>query len=76
MRYSNETAARWVLSCRRCGADLVRCPAEQVLALEIAIKPDFPNGGLKVQCPNCGKSFFYERHQLVYRPVRTLAAHA
>jgi endogenous inhibitor of DNA gyrase (YacG/DUF329 family) len=29
-------------------------------------KPDFPDGGLSLECPNCKKTSLYQRHQLVY----------
>jgi hypothetical protein len=29
-------------------------------------KPEFPAGGLSLECPNCKVTSPYQRHQLVY----------
>jgi hypothetical protein len=29
-------------------------------------KPEFPEGGSELECPNCGHKDTYQRHELVY----------
>jgi hypothetical protein len=31
-------------------------------------KPDFPEGGAELECPNCGNKDTYQRTELIYRP--------
>jgi hypothetical protein len=31
------------------------------------LKPEFPDGGMVFVCPNCKKSFTYQRHELIFR---------
>jgi uncharacterized protein (DUF983 family) len=33
----------------------------------IAGKPDFPEEGLTLLCPNCRQGAVYKRHELIYR---------
>jgi predicted RNA-binding Zn-ribbon protein involved in translation (DUF1610 family) len=59
---------RWVLNCEKCNVDIAYSEVEKVRDPFAAfIKPEFPNGGLKIDCPNCGETSIYQRHQLVYR---------
>jgi hypothetical protein len=30
-------------------------------------KPEFPEGGMAIVCPNCNKTSTYQRHELVFR---------
>jgi hypothetical protein len=30
-------------------------------------KPEFPNGGAELECPNCGHKDTYQRHELAYQ---------
>jgi hypothetical protein len=64
--------AHWVLCCRQCQAEVtsiedfqqesfVRDPYTSV------IKPELPDEGVNVACPNCQRAFVYRRHELVYR---------
>ena len=32
----------------------------------LKLKPDFPQGGLKMECPHCKKTSLFQRHQLIY----------
>lgn len=41
-------------------------PRESIVC-GIVNKPDFPPAGLALDCPHCGKSATYERHELRYR---------
>jgi hypothetical protein len=31
-------------------------------------KPEFPEGGTELECPNCGSKDTYQRHDLAYQP--------
>ena len=59
---------RWVLNCEKCNVDIAHSEIEKVRDPFMAfIKPEFPNGGLKINCPNCGETSIYQRYQLIYR---------
>jgi hypothetical protein len=60
------------LGCANCKTDITHSeiPADGRLPdtfLRGAPKPEFPNEGVTVKCPNCGEAAVYERHQLTYR---------
>jgi uncharacterized C2H2 Zn-finger protein len=62
--------AEWVLSCPDC----FKLFAHSTISTEPVIydplwpdKPEFPAGGLKLKCPNCGKSNLFQRSQLLFR---------
>ena len=61
--------ARWVLNCPQCNQDIthVHVATESGLFAWSGTKPDFPDGGLSVVCPNCKTSLLYQRNQLLYR---------
>jgi len=64
--------ARWVLYCRQCGSEFTH---SQILDSGLSvrdpfipeIKPEFPNGGQSIGCPNCKVRAIYQRYQLLYR---------
>jgi hypothetical protein len=60
--------ARWILSCPHCDAEFTH---SQILAIpnpfEFVIKPEFPDGGVNVACPDCTIATVYQRHELIYR---------
>lgn len=62
---------RWVVRCPRCNAAVPQsevtfgCPTEDALAW-LGRKPNFPDGGLSIECPKCEETALYQRHQLVY----------
>jgi hypothetical protein len=61
---------QWVLNCQHCHK-LFTCD-EIDLASWAAYdplwppKPDFPEGGLRMACPNCKKGSTYQRYELMY----------
>jgi hypothetical protein len=61
---------QWVLNCQHCHK-LFTCD-EIDLASWASYdplwppKPDFPEGGLRMACPNCKKSSTYQRYELMY----------
>ena len=65
--------ARWILECAGCASELTnsdinddRYSPRDPFTLTAA-KPEFPQGGLSVACPNCSQTFVYQRYQLLYR---------
>ena len=67
--------ARWVLDCPDCHRDFTHtelCPDDETRQPDPFMgwpgpKPEFPEGGLALICPNCKKSFVYQRHELIFR---------
>jgi hypothetical protein len=62
--------ARWVLGCNNCKSDFTHteiAPSDFDPFVRTAPKPEFPAGGLSVNCPNCGEADVYQRHELTYR---------
>jgi len=66
--------ARWVLLCQSCGKpftyDKVSPSSRGWLHDAFAWlfkKPEFPENGLKIECPKCKQTFLYHRRQLTYR---------
>ena len=61
---------RWTLLCPDCKKEFTHTEiadaGEQFIAWT-ARKPEFPVGGLRIECPNCTKSFVYQRYELVFR---------
>jgi hypothetical protein len=65
---------RWVLGCPECNRDFTHTeiPADPKRRsfdrfLGTEAKPEFPQGGLRIECPNCKKTSIFQRYQLVYR---------
>jgi hypothetical protein len=64
--------ARWVLGCTKCKVDFTHSEILPNNSLPdpfvgFARKPEFPTGGLAIECPHCGKASTYQRHQLIYQ---------
>lgn len=65
--------ARWMLDCHDCHKKFTHSEISsnghsQLLDPFIQdweIKPEFPNSGQALVCPNCLKSATYQRHELV-----------
>jgi len=66
--------SRWVLGCPKCGKEFMhseidsehRSPLLDPFAW-IGDKPEMPEAGVKLKCPNCSKVSVYKRYQLTYR---------
>lgn len=67
--------ARWVLFCPVCNKDFTHSEIPESGShftdpfLGDFIKPEFPEGGLRVVCPNCRSTSVYQRYQLIYRAL-------
>ena len=65
--------ARWVLECAHCKVEFPHSDinVDGYSAFDpftlTATKPEFPQDGLSVVCPNCSNTFVYQRYQLLYR---------
>ena len=65
--------ARWVLGCPECNkyfthSEILADSNRSMLDSFVNIpKPEFPKGGLKMECPNCKKTSLFQRHELIYR---------
>jgi hypothetical protein len=63
---------RWVLDCPECNAKFTHTeliatesvPANDVL--RVAPKPEFPEGGLELECPNCKVMSAFQRRELIF----------
>jgi hypothetical protein len=69
-----NTMRRWVLNCGNFNKDFTHSEmvADRKGPLRdpfdwIEAKPDFPTGGLSLECPNCKKTSVYQRQELTYR---------
>jgi len=70
---------QWVLNCRECNQDFAytqdkltktRAADDAFGWLGLEPKPDFPPDGLNLECPNCGTTSLYQRHQFLFRHDR------
>ena len=66
---------QWVLSCSNCHKVFTHSktnPRSATVPFDPLwpTKPDFPNGGLNLACPNCRTPAVYQRFELMYRPGR------
>ena len=64
--------ARWVLECPSCKKEFTHSQIEENLKLAdyyIVPKPEFPIGGLQMECPNCKKASAFQRQHLAYRAI-------
>jgi uncharacterized C2H2 Zn-finger protein len=62
--------ANWLLDCPECKKHFVH---SEVVFSEVlpdrwvnVLKPEFPDGGATLECPNCKAVSVYKRHQLKY----------
>jgi hypothetical protein len=62
-------AHRWMLFCADCKKEFTHSEVADggPFSAWTAIKPDFPEAGLQIECPNCRKAFVYQRYELVLR---------
>ena len=63
--------ARWVFNCPECQRDLPHCEISADVRIDsflgFVAKPEFPAGGLKVECPTCKTTSLFQRYELLYR---------
>jgi phage FluMu protein Com len=67
--------SHWVLNCPECKQEFTYTEIAEgsgIGGLEERLtggpyKPDFPPGGLKMECPNCKTTSTFQRYQLLYR---------
>jgi hypothetical protein len=63
--------ASWVLNCKNCGKNFEHAKISDTFAnYFIAEKPDFPSGGLELECPNCKQRAMYQRAELMFQSER------
>jgi hypothetical protein len=62
--------ARWTLRCDNCNFEFTHSMIEDsgVANFFQPTKPEFPEGGAELECPNCGSKDTYQRHELAYQP--------
>ena len=66
-----DTMPRWMLHCEQCSKPVpysgvaFEHPAADAFAW-LGRKPDFPDGGIHLGCPNCRETSLYQQHQLIY----------
>jgi endogenous inhibitor of DNA gyrase (YacG/DUF329 family) len=71
-RQVGNTMPRWVLYCPRCKKAVPHSEVTFRRAREeegfawVGRKPDFPSGGLSLECPHCKETSVYQPHELVY----------
>ena len=65
---------RWVLGCPECHVDFTHSeitrndrPSGAEFLDFLTPKPEFPDGGMTVECPHCKVSSVFQRHQLLFR---------
>jgi phage FluMu protein Com len=63
--------AQWVLRCPKCDKEITHSeiPSQGRIDpyLSMTPKPEFPTGGLKLECPHCNFVSLFQRHQLTIR---------
>jgi hypothetical protein len=61
---------QWVLNCQHCYKPFTHGEIDLASLASYdrlwAPKPNFPEGGLRVKCPNCKKPSTYQRYELMY----------
>jgi DNA-directed RNA polymerase subunit RPC12/RpoP len=59
--------AAWGLNCANCDQNLTKFAIEDTLeSYFFPEKPDFPERGTEIECPNCGYKATYQRTDLAY----------
>jgi hypothetical protein len=63
---------RWVLTCQGCRTEFTYTQTEQYPRVRDPFswageKPEMPDGGVELECSQCGNISNYKRHQLTYR---------
>jgi phage FluMu protein Com len=63
--------AHWVLRCPRCDKEITHSEipggGRFDPYLSTIPKPEFPKGGLKLECPHCNRISLFQRYQLTIR---------
>jgi hypothetical protein len=62
--------SRWVLLCPSCHQEFTHSQIKRETLEDYflgEIKPQFPESGLSISCPNCHTTSVYQRFQLRYR---------
>jgi DNA-directed RNA polymerase subunit RPC12/RpoP len=61
--------AAWGLNCANCNQNVTKFVIEDTLeSYFLPERPNFPEGGKKIECPNCGYNATYQRTDLAYLP--------
>jgi DNA-directed RNA polymerase subunit RPC12/RpoP len=60
--------AAWVLACVNCKFKFLHSKIGELRLLDFLdpAKPDMPEGGVELECPNCGHRGVYRRTDLTY----------
>jgi ssDNA-binding Zn-finger/Zn-ribbon topoisomerase 1 len=69
--FREVTMPSWMLSCPKCNKQFAhsRIETETLQGFFFPSKPDFPNGGIELTCPNCQHRATYQRVELTYRAL-------
>ena len=63
--------AHWVLHCPQCVKEIIHSEVSDQGPIDPFLsrtpKPEFPKGGLKLECPHCHCVCLFQRHQLTIR---------
>jgi rubredoxin len=61
--------ARWTLPCENCNFEFTHSMIGKSGAANFLEppKPEFPDGGAELECPNCGHKDTYQRIELAYQ---------
>ena len=69
-----DEMARWVLGCPDCNQDFTHSQVDTESQNSfrdpfawLVDKPEIPDSGVQLECPNCKKISIYKRTQLIYR---------
>jgi hypothetical protein len=59
---------RWTLKCDNCDFEFTHSMIQDtgVVNFFLPPKPEFPEGGSELECPNCGYKDTYQRTDLIY----------
>jgi endogenous inhibitor of DNA gyrase (YacG/DUF329 family) len=60
---------RWILNCPECQEEFTHSEVRESLhgISWWDEKPELPESGIQLECPNCKKTSAYQRYQLIYR---------